>query len=373
MMKVSFINYRYDPDTKIDEYLLKYPAMNGWNKALLELGVQVNVFNRFSESKIFQSEGVNFHLIKDDLNPNLKWYQNTKLFHEKILIQDQEIIHVNSFRYAYQASLLKKIKPSLKYVIQHHAEKPGHWIKRFLLKRFTSKLDGFVFSGVGIYNEWLKARAILPNKKFAEIMEGSSDFIFENRSEARQKTGLKGNPVLLWIGRLNENKDPLTVISGFEKLLNEFPQARLYMIYSDKDLKTKIDSIILQSPLLRDKVILLGFINYSEIKSYYNSSDYFVLGSHYEGSGFSLVEAMSCGVIPIVTDIPSFRMMTNDGKIGTLWKSGDSNSFYDRARHLLKYSIMDESEKTIAFFKTNLSYPAIAEKAKEFYKHLSDH
>ncbi len=51
---------------------------------------------------------------------------------------------------------------------------------------------------------------------------------------------------------------------------------------------------------------------------YYNSADYFVLGSHYEGSGFSLVEAMSCGVIPIVTDIPSFRMMTNNGKIGTL-------------------------------------------------------
>jgi glycosyltransferase involved in cell wall biosynthesis len=231
-------------------------------------------------------------------------------------------------------------------------------------------MDGFIFSSDGIYNEWVKTGAISPNKKFSEILEGSSDFLYTNRNEARQKTGLNGNPVLLWVGRLNENKDPLTVISGFEKLLNEFPQARLYMIYSDEDLKTKINSIILQNPLLRDKVILLGFINYSEIKSYYNSSDYFVLGSHYEGSGFSLVEAMSCGVIPIVTDIPSFRMMTNNGKIGTLWKCGNADSFYYNAKNILMKPLEIESKKSVSYFSTNLSYSAIGNLAKNFYESL---
>ncbi len=85
-------------------------------------------------------------------------------------------------------------------------------------------MDGFIFSSDGIYDEWVKTGAISPNKKFSEIMEGSSDFLYSNRNEARQKTGLNGNPVLLWVGRLNENKDPLTVLSGFEMLLDDFPK-----------------------------------------------------------------------------------------------------------------------------------------------------
>ncbi len=64
-------------------------------------------------------------------------------------------------------------------------------------------------------------------------MEGSSNFTVGDRNEMRRKTGLTGNPILLWVGRLNENKDPITVLSGFLKLLNDFPEAQLYMIFSE--------------------------------------------------------------------------------------------------------------------------------------------
>jgi glycosyltransferase involved in cell wall biosynthesis len=369
-MKVSFINYRYDTDLTADQYLEKYPAMNGWNKALIDLGVQVNVYNRFSEDKDIQNDGVNYHLVHDKINPDIKWQQHSDLFHEKIVSETHEIIHINSFRYAYQATSLKKKIPSAKFVIQHHAEKPGHRLKNFLLNKFTSGMDGFIFSSDGIYDEWVKIGAISPNKKFSEIMEGSSDFLYSNRHEARQKTRLKGNPVLLWVGRLNENKDPLTVLSGFEKLLDDFPQARLYMIFSEVEIKPKVDSFIHKNPLIRENVKLLGLVQYSEMEMYYNSADYFVLGSHYEGSGFSLVEAMSCGVIPVVTDIPAFRMMTNNGKIGTLWKCGNADSFYHNAKNILTKPLEIESKKTLGYFSANLSYSAIGNMAKNFYESL---
>jgi len=41
------------------------------------------------------------------------------------------------------------------------------------------------------------------------------------------------------------------------------------------------------SAILNNKVHLLGKIAHSEIEQYYNSADYFVLGSHYEGSGYA--------------------------------------------------------------------------------------
>ena len=49
------------------------------------------------------------------------------------------------------------------------------------------------------------------------------------------------------------------------------------------------------------------------------AADLFVLGSHREGSGYSLIEALACGLPPIVTDIPSFRSLTGAGVVGALW------------------------------------------------------
>lgn len=369
-MKVTFVNYYYDNDIPTSEYINKYPAIHGWCKALSELGTQIDVYQRFSENAVFNKDGVTYHLVKDKNQSSLKWYSNPKTFHENLIDARHEIIHVNSFRYSYQASLLKKEIPSLKIVIQHHAERPGHRIKRFLIKNFCSSLDGFIFSSSEIHNEWVNVNAISGLKKSTEIMEGSSNFIFTNRDATRRIAGLSGKPVLLWVGRLNENKDPLTVLSGFSKLVQDFPEARLYMIYSESDLKQKISSFINKNSLLKNSVELIGFVGYDKISKYYNSADYFVLGSHYEGSGFSLVEAMACGVIPIVTDIPSFRMMTDGGKIGALWKPGYADSFFKNAKLLFERPIKIESEKTLNFFQSNLSYPAIGRKAKKFYESL---
>ena len=369
-MKVTFVNYYYDKDTPIDEYFNKYPTIFGWSKALSDLGLEVSVYHRFNQNALFEKDGVKYFLMNDNKRHDLKWYQNPISFHNKICEEKHDIIHLHSFIYSYQASLLKKQLPSAKLVIQHHAEKPGHKIKRFLLRNFSSSVDGFIFSSIELYDEWLKTKTLPVCKKFAEIMEGSSDFTFRNRDAMRVKTGLSGKPILLWVGRLDENKDPLTVLSGFLKLLRDFPSARLYMIYSEDKLKQQVLSFISQNNMLENSVVLLGFINHQEICNYYNSTDHFVLGSHYEGSGFSMVEAMSCGVVPIVTDIPSFRMITNKGQIGALWKCGDADSFYNIAKEIIQNPLEVESKKALDFFSDNLSFPAIARKAKILYESL---
>ena len=369
-MKITFVNYYYNKDIPIDEYFNKYLTIHGWSKALSDLGLEVSVYHRFNQDALFEKDGVKYFLTNDNKRHDLKWYQNPISFHNKICEGKHEIIHINSFIYSYQASLLKKQLPSAKLGIQHHAEKPGHRVKRFLLRNFSSSLDGFIFSSSEFYNEWLKTKTLPAGKKFAEIMEGSSDFAFRNRDEMRVKTGLSGKPILLWVGRLDENKDPLTVLSGFLKLLHDFPEAKLYMIYSEDKLKQQVLSFISQNNMLENSVKLLGFTKHNDICDYYNSADYFVLGSHYEGSGFSLVEAMSCGVIPIVTDIPSFRMITNNGNIGALWSCNNADSFYKNAKEVLNKPFEVESKKALDFFSDNLSFPSIARKAKMFYESL---
>ena len=202
-------------------------------------------------------------------------------------------------------------------------------------------------------------------------MEGSTCFRYEERSTARARTGLTGAPIILWVGNLTANKDPLTVLAGFEQILLHVPQARLYMAYRQTDLlEVVLDRIKSRSTLCR-AVTLLGNVEHADLEDIYNSADYFVSGSHYEGSGFALAEAMACGVIPVVTDIPAFRAMTDAGRIGACWTAGNADSLSETFLELMRRPMRAQSALAVRGFEQRLSYPAIARASLSAYEELS--
>jgi glycosyltransferase involved in cell wall biosynthesis len=93
---------------------------------------------------------------------------------------------------------------------------------------------------------------------------------------------------------------------------------------------------------------------------WYNSVDFVMAGSHYEGSGTAVCEAMSCGCIPIITDIFSFRMMTDNGNIGMLYEPGNQAKLLAALQQTATLDISAEKEKVLAYFASTLSFEAIA-------------
>jgi glycosyltransferase involved in cell wall biosynthesis len=49
------------------------------------------------------------------------------------------------------------------------------------------------------------------------------------RERARTAIGATGTPLILWVGRLTTNKDPLTVLDALERALPKIPEARAIM------------------------------------------------------------------------------------------------------------------------------------------------
>lgn len=99
------------------------------------------------------------------------------------------------------------------------------------------------------------------------------------------------------------------------------------------------------------------------------AADLFVLGSHHEGSGYSLIEALACGLPPVVTDIPSFRSLTGAGTVGMLWPCGDSHALCEalcsvarRADHRMRAAVR-------AHFDLELSLDALGLKLAAMYQH----
>jgi glycosyltransferase involved in cell wall biosynthesis len=104
--------------------------------------------------------------------------------------------------------------------------------------------------------------------------------------------------------------------------------------------------------------------------NYYSAADVFISGSHYEGSGYALIEAMSAGLVPIVTDIPSFRSITGDS--GERWQPGDANEFASAVRRVASIDLSDQHARVRAQYEHVLRWEAIAHRTVAEYQSLVD-
>src|SRR5690606_30407167 len=131
-------------------------------------------------------------------------------------------------------------------------------IKRLAQRLLLPVADGFLFVSEEQATPWLHAGIIPDRSRVFTVMEGSTHFSCHLRTEARHRTGITGDPVLLWVGRLNANKDPLIVLHGFEMIGERFPNARLYMIYHEADLLDDVRTHIAGNMFLEQNVTLVG-------------------------------------------------------------------------------------------------------------------
>jgi glycosyltransferase involved in cell wall biosynthesis len=124
-------------------------------------------------------------------------------------------------------------------------------------------------------------------------------------SKIRQKYKLP-KEYLFHTGNLKPNKNIVTIIKSFKILSKKFPS--LYLIFSGKlDSKNRswyqnevYKELTSADKNTRERIRFLNYVPYTDLKAIYTLSTVFVMPSLEEGFGVPLLEAMSCEV-PIVT------------------------------------------------------------------------
>ncbi|QEC66171.1 glycosyltransferase family 4 protein [Panacibacter ginsenosidivorans] len=380
-MRVVDVSFSYDAQLNSEEELLKQHYITaGWAEALQRKGVEVIVVKRFSRENAFRENDVQYYFVKDKFKAELKYFQLPFRVFKKIVELDADLVHLHTFPSSFQIVILRfLLKKKTAIIIQNHGGKVATGIKARVNKFLSIVADGFFLTTTEQGRHWFNTQRQL--RKVMPVMEGGTffnyetrdkerDYVYFDRNIAREKTGMYGNPVFLWVGRLDDNKDPLTILNGIEILCTQYSKASLYMIYNEYDLLNEVKKRIEGSDVLKNSVHLLDAVAHEAMQIHYNSADYFVLGSHYEGSGYALSEALSCGCIPVVTNIPSFSMMTDNGALGALWETGNSNSFIEAVTKAMQKNIIHEASRCIEFYKTNLSFDAIASTAVKHYQNV---
>ena len=274
-----------------------------------------------------------------------------------------DIVFINGLIFPLQIIQLRmKLGQGVKIIILHRAERPSNGIKKYLQKLADNYVNAYLFVSAEFGDLWVKNGNIRDPGKIREVLHGSSVFRPGDKVLPEFAGRVPGSPVFLWVGRLDANKDPLTVVRAFIQFLAVQPMARLYMIYQTEELLPEITGLINKDRTAEQGISLIGKIPHEQLQAWYVHADYIISGSHYEGGGISVCEAMSCGCIPLVTDIISFRRMTGPGKCGWLYQPGNEKALLEALLQTGNMDIEKEKERTLKQFRAELSFEAIAEK-----------
>jgi len=362
-MKFIFTSYISSPEYDEPEaWLERIKAYTGILKSLSQHH-KVTGIERINYEGQYEQNGVNYFFIR--LKRKMTYFPLA--MHRLIKSLDPDVVFVNGLVFPLQILQLKlTLGKKVKIIVLHRAEKPFKGIKKHLQKLADKCVDAYLFSSSEFAVAW---RHNINIKKIHEIIQASSVFQMTDKESAKKITKAEGYPIFLWVGRLNANKDPMTVFNAFLKFLKYQPQTRLYMIYQSDDLLPELKNRI-RSNAATDSIRLVGKVPHHQMQEWYNSAHFIISGSHYEGGGTSVSEGMSCGCIPIVTNISSFRKMTGPGKCGLIYQPGNEKELLDVLLKTKELDMEEERKKVLQQFNGELSFNAIAEKIKRMVESL---
>jgi len=101
------------------------------------------------------------------------------------------------------------------------------------------------------------------------------------------------------------------------------------------------------------------------MSAFFSAADIFIVGSHHEGSGYALMEALACGAIPVVTNIPAFRALVADS-VRHQWIPGDVESC------VTALNSVDPGDRgrVIEHFERELTWDVVGKRAVAIYEEV---
>jgi glycosyltransferase involved in cell wall biosynthesis len=196
-------------------------------------------------------------------------------------------------------------------------------------ERFLWRLGSRTICNASVLkNIMVKSYGVKPNR-IAMVSNGVDTEFF---TSVHQEKPL--DPLLLYVGRLVPEKDPLTLLEAFRTILNLFPSARLRMI-GDGPLKGKIDNFLLERQLQQSVSLMKGIV---DLRPEMAKAWVLVVSSFREASPNVILEAMASGLPVVAPRVGGIPEMVLHGRTGFLFEPSRPESL----AHFLSILLRDE-------------------------------
>jgi glycosyltransferase involved in cell wall biosynthesis len=368
-LRVAQISFFLDPLQRNAARILQdwWPLVDA-AEVVVQAGASVSVIQACCESQNVTRNGVSYHFVSPERGSSS--IAPSAAFASLLRELQPDVFHVHGLSFCADLLALAKLAPHTPIFLQDHAEKLPRLWRRSAFRRGVAVAAGVSFCALEQARRFREARLFHPQTALFEIPECSSRFAPGDAHAARLATGVHGDPAVLWVGHLNANKGPLAVLAGIAAAVERLPGLQLWCCFGSAPLMPEVRARIDADPRLRGRVHLLGKVPHATIEQLMRAADLFVLGSRNEGSGCSLIEALACGLPPVVTDIPSFRALTGNGKVGMLWPHGDSARMCEALLSVASRPRQPTRSAVRAHFDNEVSFAAVGRKLVDAYGRL---
>ena len=151
-------------------------------------------------------------------------------------------------------------------------------------------------------------------EKVTLIPNGVSQEEFQatDNNDFRSKHGLKSNPFILFLGRLNSIKGPDLLLKAFLEIKDRFLD--LHLVYAGPDGGLLSDlCAIAKKAKLHDRVHFIGYVGGAEKSQAYHAADLVVIPSRQEAMSIVVLEAGITGTPVLITDQCGFDEVEHIG------------------------------------------------------------
>jgi len=292
-------------------------------------------------------------LIKDIIQwkPDIVHSQTefTTLIYARYIVKKLSIPHVHTYHTMYEDYLKYLFKGKL--ITKENLRK--------IVKRILNKVDLVITPTIKVketlisYGVYTHISVVPTGIDLSRFMV---DLLDAEKEKLKEKLHIqKEDKVIVYVGRIGEEKNIEEVINNFAELAKVDQKVKLVIVGGGPYLEI-LRKVALENKV-DDKIIFTGMIGPTDIYKYYKVGDVFVTASTSETQGLTYIEALSCGV-PVLCKYDQCidNVIINDHN-GFAYNTKDE--FVEEALKILND----------AAYRNELSQNAIS-KAKEFSKEV---
>ena len=148
-----------------------------------------------------------------------------------------------------------------------------------------------------------------------------------DQQEARQRLGLNGDKVLLYVGRIESLKG-LDLLLHTAAHLDTCEKVKVLVVGGDDGKQQEIERLrgLARELNVDDVFDFVGRVDQDQLPLYYSAADVCVVPSYYESFGLAALESMACGTPVVASRVGGLSTIVQHGRTGYLksWRCPES-------------------------------------------------
>lgn len=378
-MHIAFLTPEY-PHSKIKHSGGLGTSIKNLVVALVEEGIRVTVFIYGQpQAAVFEENGVVFHLIANKKYRFAKWffyrkyiqnYVNSVVKKDRIdLVEAPDWTGVTAFM-RFDVPLIIRFHGSDTYFC--HLEQRKQKFKNRLFETLAVRNAQGYIAPTKYAGEVSAELFGLHKEQIKTIHYGLDLTQFNNEHPERFEKGL-----VLYIGTIIRKKGVFELPEIFNKVRNQFPEAKLVLIGGDSgDIATGNKStweLVKQQFHEEDleQVSYLGKIPYNEVQDYIKKANVCVFPTYAETLGMVTIESMAMQKPVVNSNIGWAQELMEDKKSGFLVHPSHHEEYANRIVSILQntYLYLDVGKEAVTFVHKTFDIDEVVLQNIAFYRH----